>query len=290
VAQGSQRDPGILVNVALANLDEATELSEARKAHWDRFSGERVQNHIDAFAFGQIEDGFGEIAPPRIDHMFHSKGSEKAAFRRAARARNDLSAEMKRNLDGSHADSARARVDQDTLLLAQTGDVLQRMPCGHEDDRQSRRRLERQSCWNPPHIAGTRDRVRSQSKERKPKDFVAGGYMGDTGSNRSNDSADLIAKDASVGGVARVKGQGFQDVAEIHSRRFHFDQHLTRLALRQFEWNEPKTIEMTALLRVEPQGQRRVEPLFAPWQSTIESPDVTSFAAKSDFSFGIVPR
>src|SRR5213075_3316224 len=101
------------------------------------------------------------------------------------------------------------------------------------------------------------------------------------------DPANFIAKNSRIRSIARVKSQGLEHVAEIHSRRFHLDQHLTRPAWRQFKWREAHGVETAALARLQTQRQRRVEPLFAGWTTTIESRHVASFTSQRDFAFAM---
>ena len=117
---GRSGNARILVDVALADLDEATELREAGKPHRDRFAGERVQNHIHALAVGQIHHGLGKIAAARIDHVFHAERFEQSAFAWAARGGDDFRPKMKRDLDRGHSDTARAGMDENALALAQS--------------------------------------------------------------------------------------------------------------------------------------------------------------------------
>ena len=73
IAQRPKRDARVLIDVALANFDEAAEFGETGKTHRDRFPSERVQNYIYSFAIGQLQNRFGKIAAPRVDHVFYSE-------------------------------------------------------------------------------------------------------------------------------------------------------------------------------------------------------------------------
>jgi hypothetical protein len=59
----------------------------------------------------------------------------------------------------------------------------------------------------------------------------------DVGTDCPNDTPNFVAKDARARSVAGIKGERLEHIPEIHSRRFHFDQHLTGTALQQFEWS-----------------------------------------------------
>ena len=137
------------------------------------------------------------------------------------------------------------------------------MPRGHEYDRQSSRGFESQTRWNAPHVTRTCDRVRGKAKDGETKDMISRSNVRDIGTNRPNDAANFVAENSRIRSVARIKRERLEHVAEIHSRRFHFDQHLTRSTLRQLEWRKAKRIEMTAFTRFQTQRKCRIEPLLA---------------------------
>src|SRR6266853_1355480 len=55
VAQRPKRDARVLIDVALADLDEAAEFGETGETHRDRFPSERIQNHVHSFATGYLQ-------------------------------------------------------------------------------------------------------------------------------------------------------------------------------------------------------------------------------------------
>ena len=134
VAQRPKRDARVLVNVALADLDEAAEFGETGETHRDRFPSERVQNYIYSLASGQLENCLGKIAAARVDHVFDSERLEKGTLTRAAGRRDDFRTQVQRDLDRSHPNSTRACVHENALAIAQSRDVSQRMPRSHKDD------------------------------------------------------------------------------------------------------------------------------------------------------------
>ena len=130
--------------------------------------------------------------------------------------------------------------------------------------------------------------MRRDSENGETEHTISGSDVSDIGANFLDDTANFIAKNSRVRSIARIKCQGLEHVAEIHSRRFHFDQHLTRPARRQFKRREAQGVETTALARFQTQRQRRVEPLFAGWTATIESQHIASFTSQRDFAFAIL--
>ena len=134
-SQRSQRDAGILVNVAFPNLDEATELGQTRKTHWNRFASKRVEHHVYSAAIGKFHHRLGKVAASGIDHMFHAECFEQGALRGTAGAGDDFGTEMMCNLNCGHADAAGTGVNQHPLSLAQSRHIFQRMPGSHEHHR-----------------------------------------------------------------------------------------------------------------------------------------------------------
>ena len=84
-----------------------------------------------------------------------------------------------RDLDRRHPDAAGAGVDQNAFARAQPRHVLQRVPRGHEDDRQRGRRFKSEIAGNAPHVACPRDGVRGNPENGQTKNAIARRNMGD---------------------------------------------------------------------------------------------------------------
>ena len=107
-------------------------------AHRDRFRRQRIEDDIDAAAAGQFHDGLGEIAAPRVDDVPHAQAFEERAFGGAARAGDHFRAKVMGDLNRCHADSAGSGMHEHAFALPHAGDVIERVPGGHEDDRDRR--------------------------------------------------------------------------------------------------------------------------------------------------------
>src|SRR4029077_2729239 len=88
--------------------------------------------------------------------------------------------------------------------------------------------------------------VSSNSEGGEPEHTISWGEVRDVRSNRFYDAANFVAKNARVRSIAWIKCQRLEDVAKIHSGRFHFNQHLTRAAWRQFERSKAERVQTTA--------------------------------------------
>src|SRR5260370_33460271 len=118
-------------------------------------------------------------------------------------------------------------------------------------------------CRNPSHVSRARYRVSGNSEDSEAENTISWHEVRDVRANPFDDTANFIAKNARIWGVARIKSQRFQHVAKIHSGRFHFDQHLTRSAWRQFQRSKEERVETTALAAFQTQRQDRIQPLLS---------------------------
>ena len=94
MAQRPERDARVLIDVALADLDEPAEFREAGEPHWYGFRSQRVEHDVDAVAPGQFHDRVGEIRAARIDDMLDAENLQQRALRGASGAGDDLGSEV----------------------------------------------------------------------------------------------------------------------------------------------------------------------------------------------------
>ena len=92
--------------------------------------------------------------------------------------------------------------------------------------------------------------MRGNSEDGETKHTISRRDVRDIGANCFNDAANFVAKNARIRSIARIKRQRLEHVAEIHSGRFHFDQHLTRAARRQFERSKAEGVETAAFASI----------------------------------------
>ena len=137
----------------------------------------------------------------------------------------------------------RARASRSRFLPSPDGS--QRVS-GHENDRRCAAASE---CQPLECVARHRSLVAwvAIPKTARPNTRSPGASGAYTRPNFFNDAANFVAKNARVGSIARIKCECLEHIAEIHSRCFHFDQHLARTARRQFKRREAERVETTAL-------------------------------------------
>ena len=107
---------------------------------------------------------------------------------------------------------------------------FQRVPRGHEDHGQRGRFLKRQPARNAADIAAARQRLRGEAEDRETEDAIAGRDVLHACADGLDHAADFVAEDARVGRFAGIKRERLEDVAEVHARGFHVDQHFARAA------------------------------------------------------------
>ena len=111
-----QAEPGVLVDVALADLEEAAVIGEDGDAPRDGLAGQRVEDHVDAPAAGAPEHLVGEVERPRVHDAVDAQRPEVLALLGRAGGGEDLGPGAAGQLDGRQADAARRRMDQDASL------------------------------------------------------------------------------------------------------------------------------------------------------------------------------
>ena len=129
-----------------------------------------------------------------------------------------------------------------------------------------------------------RQRLRGDSEYGEAKNAISRCDVSHARSNLPNDTSHFIAKNSRVRRIARIKRERLEHVAEIHSRRFHFDQHLAGTTRRQLKRSKTKGIKMPTLTGLETQRQRGIKPLLARGPAAIQSLGIARFAAEGDLA------
>src|ERR1700730_739325 len=110
-------------------------------------------------------------------------------------------------------------------------------------------------CRNPAHVPRTGYRVGGNSEDGEAKHTISWPEMRDVRANCLDDAANFVAKNARIWSVTRIKCHRLEDVAEIHSGRLHFNQHLTRPAWRQFKRSKAECVKTAAFAGFQTQRQ-----------------------------------
>ena len=280
----------VLVDVALADLDEAAEFREAGKPHRDGLGGERVEHDVHAASAGEFHDPLGEVAAARVDDMPDAHGREQRALVRAAGRRDDFGPEVLRDLDGRHADAPETGMHQNGLAFAQPRDIFQRMPRGHEHHGDRGRLFEAHAVGEGQHVGAARQRVRCEPEHREAENPVARLHVIHALADRDHLAGHFVAEHAGVRRFRRVKAERFEHVAEIEGCRLDADEHLAGAAGRHFERRELQAVEAPAFPRLQAQGHRRIERLLDGLQAAAEPLHVARVVAERHFAFRFVAK
>ena len=145
-------------------------------------------------------------------------------------------------------------------------------------------------CRNPSHVSRARYRVGGNSEDGEPEHTISWREVRDVRANCFDDTADFVAKNSRIRSIAWIKCQRLEHVAEIHSGRFHFNQHLTRAARRHFERCEAEGVEAAAFAAFQTQRQDRIEPLFGGQATAVQSSNIASFTPQGDLALPVFAR
>ena len=248
LAEVEQADAPVLVDVALADLDEAAGRREHGDALRDRVAGKRVQDDVDAAAARRLQDLVREVERARVVHVLDAEGAQVRPLRVAASGRVDLRAELPCDLDRREADGARRRVDQDALAGLEAGEPDEREPGGGERDRDPGRR-GRVDAGGARHdeLRGRAD-VRAEAPVAHRREHgIAGREPLDPGADRDDRAGALDPEPVGVLQLAqRERGQQVErehDVAEVEPRGLDGDLDLAGPERRLLDLDQAHALE-----------------------------------------------
>ncbi|SKY60266.1 Uncharacterised protein [Mycobacteroides abscessus subsp. abscessus] len=114
--EGEQAQPGVAVDVALADLNEAA--TEGQQFHSGPLcgAGERVEHDVHTVAIGVATDQLGEVRAARVVHMLYAPAAQQVSPLRAARGGVNLRAG--RTCDGNRCLSHTTGPGMDQHLVA----------------------------------------------------------------------------------------------------------------------------------------------------------------------------
>ncbi len=126
--------------VALAELDETAERTQAGDAALHRVAGEAVEDDVDTVA-GDRPNVVDEVARAGIENVGDVEAAEQVALGLRAGGGDDLRAARLRDLDRGHADRAGATVNENPFAAFEPRLPDERVIGGEERDGDRRARL-----------------------------------------------------------------------------------------------------------------------------------------------------
>ena len=223
VAQRFEADLAVVVDVDLADLEEAAERREHREVLRDEVAGERVEHDIDALAAGDLHDLVGEVQRARVHGVIGAHLFEQPAFLWGAGGGENLGAEVFCDLDSGHADAAGAGVDEDALALAQVCQVVERV-VGREEHGRHGRRLDEADV-----VRFAEDHVSVHGEETAENvrphacDLVSRTQVGHALADTHDRAREVVAEPANIDRVAGVHAERLHDVTEVDAARLDLD-------------------------------------------------------------------
>lgn len=252
-AEGQHVEASICKDVALANLDEASESGDAVPRRAEGLTGERVEDDIDATVVGHPHDTGckGEVARRedvvgRNAVLIHQQLSLLGRRHRC----KHLCAHVLRNLNGSLSHTAGCCVDETSLAGTEAGHLGQTVVGGGENDGHAGRSLEGHVIWDLGRNLTGRARVGLESAMqcREHQHAVARLDASDASADLGDDSSPLVSERGS-GHLAH----GHHDVAEVEAGCLDLDLDLVVRQRRGVLWpvDEVQLVEATGRRSVE---------------------------------------
>ncbi|MNV35248.1 hypothetical protein D3C71_1266890 [compost metagenome] len=227
VAERAQADAGVLVEVALAQFQEAAKGLEHPQVAVDGFARQRVQHHVDPAAISVSQNFIGVGQGPRIIDVTHAQQAQQVALFVRAGGGVDFRAQPLRELDGGNAHAASRAVDQDLLAFFQARQVVQRVVDGEEGAGDGGGGLKREAVRNVRDGAGLGQHAVAKAGGAKAHDGVTDGIAGHVRTHADDGARKLQAKrgagKAVFDGFVGQQAQCVHDVAEVQTGGFDAD-------------------------------------------------------------------
>ena len=235
VAERAQSDAGVFVEVALAEFDEAAEWLQHPEVAVDGLARKRIEHHVDAAAFGFLEDLVGEGQTARVKDFLHTEQAQEIPFFLRARGGIDLGPAPLGNLNRRDADAAGSAMNQHFLALLQPRQMVQRVIGRKEGAGNGGRRFERQSGRDERQSAGARYQAVAKTRRRETDHGVARRKASGTGAHGQDHAGKFEpqagTRKAALHGLIGQQAERVHDVAKIKSGGF--DRHLDLILARR---------------------------------------------------------
>jgi hypothetical protein len=139
VAERTQADLGILVEIALAEFEKAAKRFQHLEIPVDRFAGKRIEDDVHALSAGLLEDLVGKGQGTRVKYVFHTEQAQEVALFVRSGGGIDFGTDPLGDLDGGDSDAARSAMNQHLFFGLQACQVVQGVVDGKEGARDRRR-------------------------------------------------------------------------------------------------------------------------------------------------------
>ena len=233
VAERTQADAGVLVEVALAQFKEAAERLEHLEVAVDRFASQGVEHHVNATPVGQGQHLIGIGQGTRIKDLVDPQQTQEVALLIAAGGGIDLGTTPLGDLDRGNPDTTGGAVDQHLLAGLQTRQMMQRVIHGEEGTWNGRRRLEGHALGDASHGIGVGHQAVGETARTEAHYAVARGEVAEhrrpfavhhTGKFKAHGRPGEAIFDGLIGQQA----EGKHHVTEVQASGAHFNVQFVR--------------------------------------------------------------
>ncbi len=127
VSEKFQADAVVLVEIALAEFDEATEWTQQSKVPVYRLASQGIENDVNTFAAGRLHYLLGKQQRARVEYLAFRDVEHPHHLALLGRTdrHEDFGADVAGHLDRRKADATGRAMDQDALALAQSCQVVE---------------------------------------------------------------------------------------------------------------------------------------------------------------------
>ena len=223
-----QPQPGVAVDVALADLDEPSAEGQQFQPGALCGAGQRVEHDVDAVSVGVAADLLGELDAARVVDMLDTHVAQQCSPLLAAGRGEDLGSRGAGDRDRRLPDAAGGGVDQHLVAGADPGQIVQAVPGGGVRGGHRGRLVVGQARRQRRGQAGvTGDERGPATVGGHAADVVTDLVVGDVGPDRGHHAGEIDAQLRRCPVEAGVPAERDQDVGEVDAGRGDRDLDLS---------------------------------------------------------------
>ena len=232
LAENTELKRVVGVDVHLADLAVPPSGLERFQAKREVVAGERIQDHLDAFAAGRLHHPVVPIETVGIECRAHTEREQLFALALASRRGVNLGARVFGQGDRGLADASHGRVDQHPLARAQAGEMHEGVVRRDVDRKRRSGLFQAQGLGFPEHQVVPDHHAVGDTAALREGHLVTDTAGADRAPHAAHDPARFHPHRTTQGrafiGERRQHPQRHHDVAEIEGRCGNLDLHVAR--------------------------------------------------------------
>ena len=242
IAKWEQAQRLVLINVGLADFDEAAVRGEDRKAAGNVFAGERVENHVDAVAAGRFHNFVGERERTRVQDMRHSPRFQVRALLRRAGGGENFRAGVLGQLHCGKPHAASRGVNQHALSAGKLGEMVEGIVGRKKRDRNGGCLSKAEYGWLWHNGTRIRSRVGAEAAVGYGDHLVACFPIRYARADGGNYSRALGAKGNRSAGIYAC---GIHHIAKVQARGIYTNLNFARKRLRARRSSQQQVLKIS---------------------------------------------